>query len=119
MRETWQVEILNERAFERVLSRLTAKNRKLARLAILKTLTELGPDSVAVGRSKALGAGLYELKVSIPPEVLLRVFFTNIGGRVIIILSAYDKKANDSLRWQNHQISIARRLIKHLKENGE
>jgi phage-related protein len=119
MRETWHVEILNERALERVLSRLTVKDRKLAKLAILKTLTELGPDSVAVGRSKALGAGLYELKVSIPPEVLLRVFFTNLGGRVIVILSAYDKKSNDSVRWQNHQISIARRLIKHLKENGE
>jgi phage-related protein len=115
MHEKWQVEILNEKAFERVLSRLTAKNRKLARLAILKTLTELGPDSVAVGKSKALGAGLYELKVSIPPEVLLRVFFTNIAGRVIVILSAYDKKSNDSVRWQNHQISIARRLLKTLE----
>jgi phage-related protein len=115
MREKWHVEILNEKAFERVLNRLTIKNRQLARLSILKTLTELGPDSVAVGRSKALGAGLYELKVAIPPEVLLRVFFTHVGGRVVVILSAYDKKSNDSVRWQSHQISIARRLLKTLE----
>ena len=115
MHEKWQVEILNEKAFERVINRLTVKNRQLAKISILKTLTELGPDSVAVGRSKALGAGLYELKVSIAPEVLLRVFFANVGGRVIVILSAYDKKSNDSVRWQNHQISIARRLLKTLE----
>ena len=119
MNEKWHVVILNEKSFERVLNRLTPLNRQLVRLNILKTLTELGLDSVATGRSKALGGGLYELRVTIAPEVLLRVFFTTVGSRVVVILSAYDKKANDSLRWQNHQISIARRLIKHLKENGE
>jgi phage-related protein len=119
MIEEWRVEILNEKAFERVLNRLTPKNRQLVRLTMLKTLTLLGLDSVDSGRSKALGGGLYELRVSIPPELLFRVFFTHIGNRVLVVLSAYDKKGNDSVRWQNHQISIARRLLRHLKENGE
>jgi hypothetical protein len=59
-----------------------------------------------------LGGGLYEYKLEIPPEVLLRLFFVVEQNFVVVILSAYDKKANDSKTWQNRQIWAARRIQK-------
>jgi hypothetical protein len=44
------------------------------------------------------------------------VFFAARGNREIVILSAYDKKSNDSKNWQNVQIQAARRLLKSLDE---
>ena len=75
-----------------------------------------GSDSVAAGNSKALGQELYELKVSFRPEVELRVFYTARAGREIVILSAYDKKSNDSKSWQNVQIQSAKSKMKSLDE---
>ena len=75
-----------------------------------------GSDSVAAGNSKALGQGLYELKVSFRPEVELRVFYTARAGREIVILSAYDKKSKDSKSWQNMQIQSAKSKMKSLDE---
>lgn len=114
MAEKWQVEFLRQKAFEKVLSRFSISQRNQIFNRIIEVLADLGPDSVASGQAKPLGGGLYELRIAMPPDVLLRVFFTTVGGRVIVILSAYDKKSNDSKSWQNLQISNARRLMKSL-----
>lgn len=80
------------------------------------SLAEYGPGVVATETGRTLGGGLFEFKLDMPPEVLLRVFFVVKGQSVIVVLSAYDKKANDSRTWQNRQILAARKLQKDLEK---
>lgn len=80
MADKWQVEFLNYKAFERVLNRLSSRVKNKVFDRVLKGLVQLGPDSVASGQSRALGGGLYEFRVALPPEVLLRVFSRMSAG---------------------------------------
>ncbi len=82
---------------------------------------------------KALGQGLYELRirrslhairtwgVSDPPPasnaqdrepVLLRVFFSVHGNRVVLLFQAYDKGGDPSDKRQRKEISEARRHLR-------
>ena len=79
-----------------------------------KSLSEFGPGVAASNLGRALGGGLYEYKLEIPPDALLRLFFVVEQNYLVVILSAYDKKANDSKTWQNRQIMAARKLQKML-----
>jgi putative component of toxin-antitoxin plasmid stabilization module len=111
---SWQVTFLNEKKFEKLLHKFRPPTRNLIAKRVVGSLTEYGAGVATTDSGRALGGGLFEFKLDMPPEVLLRVFFVVRGNSVIVILSAYDKKANDSRTWQNRQILAARKLLKVL-----
>ncbi|WP_282948320.1 hypothetical protein [Cellulomonas endometrii] len=90
-----------------------------------------GLDLVGTEWCRALGGGLYELRVRqslaavlsrgqrSPSEpfrgarrtVLLRIFATFHGDRVVLLLHAYDKGRDPSERRQRREIAAARRHL--------
>jgi putative component of toxin-antitoxin plasmid stabilization module len=116
MQPEWRIYYLDDVAFAKFLQRYNRLTQGRIERYVVEKFTELGIDAVADGSARPLGQGLYELKVSLRPEVEIRVFFAARGNREIVILSAYDKKSNDSKNWQNVQIQAARRLLKSIEE---
>lgn len=107
---SWQVTFLNEKKYLKLISVFSrAKQREITE-QIVGQLGSHGAAVISNGHGKALGGGLYELKVRSAPEVLLRIFFVVRDQQLIVVLSVYDKKANDSKTWQNKQILAARKL---------
>ena len=96
----------------------------------------LSPQGINVAGTefgKALGGGLYELRVrqtgdeirqrvaGLPSgdlgrrpheAVLLRVFFCTDGPKIILLMSGYDKGRHASVRRQNKEIEKARRYLR-------
>jgi hypothetical protein len=90
-----------------------------------------GLDVVTTEFGKALGGGLYELRVRWtadeirrkfgdldpqetggPPEkILLRVFFCTAGRKIILLMSGYDKGEDPGDRRQQREIEKARKLL--------
>jgi hypothetical protein len=79
---------------------------------------------------KALGRGLYEFRIrrslaticheagqdapaGLSPDhkVLLRVFFSVEGAKIVLLLSGYDKGADPSTKRQDREIKLARKLL--------
>ena len=48
--------------------------------------------------------------------VLLRVFFTAYGNRVILLLGGYDKGSDPSKRKQDREIATARKRLQDFKD---
>lgn len=113
--------------------------------AVLKhVLIPRGLDVVAGDYGKALGQGLYELRIRWtaaeiehkttgldladvgPPEnILLRVFFAAVGRKIILLINGYDKGEEPGERYQGKQIERARTMLtaynesrKRLKRQG-
>jgi hypothetical protein len=116
MQPEWRIFYLDDVAFAKFLQRYNRVVQSQIESYLVAKFTLLGLDVVADGSARALGKGLYELKVSFRPEVEIRVFFATRSNREIVVLSAYDKKSNDSKNWQNVQIQAARRLLKLIDE---
>ncbi|MGH3217915.1 MAG: hypothetical protein ACRDPY_04155 [Streptosporangiaceae bacterium] len=96
-------------------------------------LRQQGINVAATEFGKALGGGLYELRLrqtaeeiyqrlgglppddlgDFPPEdVLLRVFFCTAGRMIILLMSGYDKGEDPGERRQNREIENARKLMR-------
>jgi hypothetical protein len=116
MATDWNVNYLDLASFQKFLMRYRSTIRVKIALLIDTQLTVHGQDSVARGFSRPLGKGRYELKISLGPDAEIRVFFAARPDREIVVLSAYDKKSNDSKNWQNSQIQAARTLLKTLEQ---
>jgi len=104
--------------------------------AVLKhVLIPRGLDVVASEYGKALGQGLFELRirwtaseiehkitgldvaeVGTPENILLRVFFTTAGSKIILLINGYDKAEDPAGRYQNQQIKRARTMLSAYKE---
>ena len=110
---TWTLEYQNLQAFYRFLKKLDEKHADYVRLMVSVTLKRYGPDICETNLGKSLGQGLYEMRLRRNPGLLVRIFFC-VEGNVLVILSAYDKKAHDSPTYQNEQIRNARTLMKRL-----
>lgn len=137
--EPWSVEILDEKQFDRFVKKLGPYEEVVLFAAIDHILKPLGIDICNGEWGKALGDGLYEFRVrrslaaiysaagldedDLPSdvktpnkEVLLRVFCTFHGAKVMLILSGYDKKKDPSEKRQQREIKKARRLLKKWRE---
>ena len=99
--------------------------------AVLKhVLIPRGLDVMATEYGKALGQGLYELRIRWtaaeiehkttgldvadigPPEnILLRVFFATAGRKIILLINGYDKAEDPEERHQGKQIERARAML--------
>jgi putative component of toxin-antitoxin plasmid stabilization module len=104
--------------------------------AIRIVLRPRGLDVVETEYGKALGSGLYELRVRWsaaemrhkieglpaddvgrrPEKILLRVFFCTAGRKIILLISGYDKAKDLTERRQKREIAGARKLLKAYQE---
>jgi hypothetical protein len=113
--------------------RLSAVKKAAFLAAVEVVLTRYGTDAVRTEFGKALGGGLYELRIrqtaaevrqrvaGLPPDdlgaqppgaILLRVFFCTAGRKIILLLDGYDKGQNPGERRQNREIQDARKLMR-------
>jgi hypothetical protein len=113
---SWQVEFLNEKKYLKLISKFSRASQRGITDELMTVLGSHGPGVISNGQGKALGGGLYEYRLESAPEILLRAFLIVREQELIVVLSAYDKKANDSKTWQNRQILAARNLQKGLDQ---
>jgi phage-related protein len=106
----WQIVYFNDRVQKDVLS------MPLGILADYLRLTEAmalyGAD-LLMPHSRALGAGLFELRPK-GPEGIGRVFYCTQVGRVIVILHSFIKKTQET---PDADMRMARKRLKEVK-NG-
>ena len=117
--------------------RLSPTKRAAFLAAVEVVLTQQGINVASNEFGKALGGGLYELRIrqtateirqrvtglppddlgNLPPEaVLLRVFFCTAGRKIILLMSGYDKAENSSQKRQNREIENVRKLMRAHEE---
>ena len=123
--------------FERFFVQLPEYEQAVLEAALVNVLGVLGKDTCRSEWCKPLKGGLYEFRVrrslhsilseagkSLPEDlrggvdrrVLLRVFCTFHGDRIVLLLGGYDKKRDPSPKRQNREIRAARRELKKWRE---
>ncbi len=113
MRGQNEIEFLEGLIFKRFLKKFDEKHQRLIVEAIQMELADFAAGLQIQQNIRPLGKGLYELKIKSAGELLVRVFFTLGNGQAIWIVHFYNKKANDSVRFQNKQIQLALAKIKN------
>ncbi|HUY45562.1 MAG TPA: hypothetical protein VMV92_07530 [Streptosporangiaceae bacterium] len=108
-----------------------SREKRLAVETVLEhVLAMRGLSVVETEFGKALGQGLYELRLRWSAEevankvgvvlaqpvtetesILLRVFFCTSGSKIIMLLSGYDKARDPNDRRQAREIAAARKLL--------
>ena len=123
-------------AFERFYSSLPEYEQAVLAAAIRHVLAVDGIDVCSGEWGKPLGAGLYEFRVrrsldailtlaGLDPStlpgadraVLLRVFCTFHGDKIVLIYHGYNKKKDPSEKRQQREITKARKLHEAWKRN--
>jgi putative component of toxin-antitoxin plasmid stabilization module len=137
----WQVEFYADERGREPCREWAEKLSPIKRAAFLAAvevvLTRQGINVASNEFGKALGGGLYELRIrqtaieirqrvaglppnelgDSPPEaVLLRVFFCTAGRKIILLIDGYDKGGNPSEKRQNREIENARKLMRAYDE---
>jgi hypothetical protein len=126
----WTIEIEGE-DFLRFTRSLSAYEQAVMAAALDHVLAVRGIDVCAGEWGKALGGRRYEFRirktldtmlgeVGIEPSgrrdgdrrVLLRIFCTFHGRRIVLLLHGYDKLRDPSAKRQQREIARARRLLK-------
>lgn len=130
--DRWTIEIFDPRSIERLMKGLTDYERTVLQAAVDLVLARRGISVCESSWGKSLGGGLFEFRVrkslhalhsetgrahSIRTpgddrEVLLRLFCTFYGTKIVLLLSGYDKRSDASRRRQQAEIAHARRLLK-------
>lgn len=130
---SWSVEYEGD-AFERFVLSLPAYEQAVLIAAIEQVLQVHGIDICSGEWGKPLGGGLYEFRVrkslrsilasagtDVQDEsagsrsVLLRVFCTFHGQRIVLLYHGYNKKSDPSQKRQQREIAKARRLHQQWK----
>ena len=136
----WTLEVY-ERAdgscpFSIFLKSLDAYSQLVLDTSIQEVLVRQGHNVCGTSWGKPLGDGLYEFRVRrslnsickavglpLPEgsgeggEILLRVFFSVEGARVILLLSGYDKGKDSKAKRQEQEIKTARKLLREHKRS--
>jgi hypothetical protein len=123
--------------------KLSPLKRAAFRAAVETLLVKRGLDVVSSEFGKALGKGLYELRLrqtaeeirqrvaglppekvgdelsNVPEKILLRIFFCTSGSKIILLLSAYDKAESPGSGHQDREIASARKLLTSHLEAGK
>lgn len=129
----WRIEYEGD-AFERFLFSLPEYEQAVLVAAIENLLQVHGIDVCAGEWGKPLGRGLYEFRVrkslrailagagidndacGVDRSVLLRVFCTFYGDKIVLLYHGYNKKADPSDKRQQREITKARKLHEQWKQ---
>lgn len=134
MRPQWSVEMYTDARghcpIQGWLDGLSAAKFAAMDAAIRHRLQKQGIDLAGSAWLKPLGGGIHEFRVRstaaeivrmytdaghVPPEdtetILLRVFVSFYGSRVVLLLDGYDKAADPSPKRQQQEIAAARKLL--------
>ena len=106
----WQIVYFNDRVQKDVLSMPSGILADYLRLT--EAMALYGAD-LRMPHSRALGAGLFELRPK-GPEGIGRVFYCTQVGRVIVILHSFIKKTHET---PDADMRMARKRLKEVK-NG-
>lgn len=128
----WTVEYEGE-SFERFLGSLPEYEQAVLIAAIEHVLQILGPDICSTEWGKPLGEGLFEFRIrkslsailraagteyaapGTEVAVLLRVFCTFYGDKIVLLYHGYNKKKDPSEKRQQREIKKARKAHKAWK----
>lgn len=133
----WTIE--TETPFEEFYNGLEEYKQAVLRAAVETVLQEHGIDICSSEWGKNLGGGLYEFRVQkslksimsaanleVPDNfaapdrtVLLRVFCTFHGKRIVLLLDGYDKQRDTSAKRQQREIAAARKQMKAWKKQQD
>lgn len=108
--QDWTVELHQDFDFARFLSELPLTDQPIVVRAVQVVLREHGNRLAGTHWFTALGAGLFEFRIS-APQLLIRIFFTYQARRVILLLAAYDKQRDPSEKRQQREIARARKRM--------
>lgn len=133
MAETWSVEYADDGKFERFFNGLGEYEQAVLVAAVEHVLQPYGIDICQGEWGKALGKGLYEFRIrrslgtilneyGQPDDgqrpatfhdrpVLLRVFCTFHGAKIVLLLGGYDKGKHPSPKRQDQEIRRARKQL--------
>jgi hypothetical protein len=93
---------------------LTPEARRTVGAAMREILQEHGISVCGTAFGRQLKGGLFEFRLR-EEGLLVRVFCHAYGKRVILLLGAYDKGRDPSLRRQNEEIEVARERLEQWK----
>lgn len=132
--QAWSIEVFDGGNFARFYKRLDEAERAVTDAAIEHVLASLGIEICATEWGKSLGKGLYELRIRRdlgtilqeygPPDlgdeipqgwrkkrVLIRVYCTFYGRKVVLLLGGYNKLRNPSRKQEQKEIRAARAAL--------
>lgn len=132
----WTIEYHDD-ALERFVRSLPRYEQRVLYAALVNVLQVCGIGICSGEWGKPLGGGLYEFRVrkslhtilAIAGEnsdvsvgtdrpVLLRVFCTFYGNRIVLLFHGYDKRRDPSARRQAREIAKARKMLHEWKANS-
>jgi len=121
-------------------SKLDEYQQAVVTAVITRIIAKLGIDVCDTEFGKPLGMGLYEIRVRMSLEaiqcwrasheekprgiprsnrrVLLRIFCTFTGNKVVIFFQGYDKGKDPSARRQQREIARARKMLAQWRQSG-
>ena len=108
--QQWQIVYFNDRVQKDVLSMPTGILADYLRLT--EAMALYGAD-LRMPHSRALGAGLFELRPK-GPEGIGRVFYCTQVGRVIVILHSFIKKTQET---PDEVMRLARKRLKEARND--
>lgn len=139
----WTVEAWEDEAgrspFGKWFEKLPEYEQAIVHATIEHVLEPLGMDICETTWGKSLGDGLYELRIRTSLNVilnkgasdtdpvsigggektiLLRIFCTFHGKRIVLLFQGYDKGKDPSKRRQQSEIKVARKHLKAWKKDG-
>lgn len=105
----WKIEFYSNKVIDSIESWPENIQSKFSH--IIELIEDVGPKEVGMPHIKALGQGLFEIRVK-SDEGIARALFGMIKGQVIIILCGFIKKTQKTpLR----EIELARERMKEIK----
>ena len=133
---TWTLEIFGQ-SYGRFYSSLSSYQQLVVDSALVNVLSVEGIGICSGEWGKPLGGGLYEFRIrksllaierptnatSLPPcpdssntPVLIRIFCTFHGDKIVVLHHGYDKQRDPSVKRQQREIRSARKLQNEWKE---
>jgi phage-related protein len=107
----WKIEFYDIKVMKSITQWPVGIGAKFTRIVDL--IEEFGPETVGMPHIKALGQGLFEIRVK-ASEGIGRAFFCTIKGKVIIILNDFIKKTQKT---PQKEMDLAKKRMKEVKDN--
>jgi phage-related protein len=107
----WKVEFYDARVLKGIREWPVKIEAKFAKIVGL--IEEFGSDGVGMPHIKALGQGLFEIRVK-ATEGIGRAFFCSVKGKVIIILHEFIKKTQKT---PQKEMELAKKRMREVKDN--